>query len=178
MTADIQKTRAVGILLFSWRDSKQLYPEKVLSRPSVLLDLDDLMNTVPRKLSDAELVRYSKNTCGACSASVIHRTPDTEWVCCPMVDSSPICFGCCLDLQGLVRSSKFSDNPYRDLLDPIEKSTGKSAKELRTICLAHQVELLTSLLEDQSMAFEHDDALELLKYVQRVQPKRWAMVAA
>lgn len=73
----------------------------------------------------------------------------------------PICYGCCLDYQGLARSLEFENDPFRNLFHSLSKQTGKPVAKLRLECLEHQQEIVSERLRNPVSGEDRDELLKL-----------------
>ena len=116
-----------------------------------------MINAVPRRYSSAELNIAPDARCPLCRTS----ERGGRWVLCPMIGGQPICYGCCLDYQGLARAVDFEDDPFRDLFDDLSRQTGLPVVTLRRRCLEHQQEIVSEQLGDPHAVDDRDSLLNL-----------------
>jgi len=120
-----------------------------------------MLNAVPSRYTAAELDLGPRAECELCHT----RDAERDWVLCPLVHGRPICYGCCLDLQGLARSGDFDTNPFRGLFDDLARKTGSTAGALRLRCLEHQEAIVAEQLRDPEPADERDELTELAEWI-------------
>lgn len=112
------------------------------------------MNAVPPRFSLKNLQGYENYVCPLSNISAMEANAPERWVFCPLVDEKPIGYGSCLDFQGLARAEDFETDPFVDLFKKLSVKTGKSVKELRQVCLKHQIQLLKIMMSDPLMKTE------------------------
>lgn len=86
--------------------------------------------------------------CPICRVQKTSSTPDIGWLSCPMADGQAICLGCCFDYQSITRSSGYDSHPFLPDFMALVSKYNKNDKEMRLICLHHQVHLYLVELED------------------------------
>src|SRR5436190_2018867 len=96
------------------------------------------MEAIPETFGADQVDSKRQYRCPLCDVQTTADEVDTGWVLCPMLDSDPICLGCCLDIQNVARIEDFATHPYHDLFEDVSLKTGKEVTELRQICLIHQ----------------------------------------
>jgi len=96
------------------------------------------VHAVPPRVSGREVDNTGMYRCPLCQSQGTGDEEDIGWVACPMLRSEMICLGCCLDHQGLARSSNFEEHAFRGLFESLSSKTGVPIVKLRRLCLQHQ----------------------------------------
>lgn len=123
-----------------------------------------MINAVPPRYTSGDLSLTPGAKCRLCQSGQSGRVTQ-RWVLCPMVGGQPICYGCCLDYQGLARSLDFEDNPFRDDFDSLSRKLGIPVAELRHTCLGHQQDIVLEQLGAPDPAEDRRDLLELASHI-------------
>lgn len=134
----------------------------------VIVCLEDRMGivSVPDRKRAGEIELGPDYQCPLCVVQTVADAVDTGWVRCPMLEGGFICFGCCVDLQGVARSADFEAHPYYDFFLDVANKTGKQIHDLRRKCLEHQVEILNAYLRDLRSQTETNNILASLGLVE------------
>lgn len=122
-----------------------------------------MINAVPPRYKAADLNIAPNAKCALCKT--IDTSQDRRWVVCPLVNGQAICYGCCLDYQGLARTLEFEDDPFRDLFDSLAHKTGESVATLRLKCLEHQQEIVSERLRNPVLGEDRDELLNLAFHI-------------
>ena len=125
-----------------------------------------------KKIQDKIKHTYICPTCKGCNTT--KKEHDTEWVACPLLKSSKkyICLGCCAEIGSACRDEEAHKRKGDervihwdlDVIGDAVKSTGRSAEEVRLICLKHQL----GLIESRPGIYTTSDDMESITDMQNV----------
>lgn len=108
------------------------------------------MIVVPTQASARNVDPMGGYRCPTLSSAKYGDSENPGWVQCPMLNGEMICFGSCVEFQKVAKSEDFDSHHDKGLMLKLSANIERSVRELRTICVQHQIDVASEQIDEGS----------------------------